>query len=216
VSYFGNQIAASGESSGGAVVVDSAAVNSTRADQHGPFNLAGITDIYDYNRDRLVNATDVILARDNQTTPATALQLITVPAPTGSGPDVVVASADPAATEAPSPAQDGGSAVLVDVREEGGITDGTTALMAIIPPLARKTVYAGGDFSLPAVIFEPAASAGGRSSIGTLAIDDAAWHALAAGGTWSSGADIYAGLLPDMDGRLAIDLLAGSGLMEAI
>jgi hypothetical protein len=68
-----------------------------RDNGHGPFNRAALDDAYDYNRDRLVNAVDVILARDNQTSPLTALRLITVPS---LGSAVVEALAAPEASAA--------------------------------------------------------------------------------------------------------------------
>ena len=42
-------------------------------------NPAAINDLYDYNRDKKVNSTDQIIARNNGTTGQTALQSITVP-----------------------------------------------------------------------------------------------------------------------------------------
>ena len=55
----------------------------TRDNPHGPLNPAGIDDPYDFNRDRLVNATDLVIARDHNTSPLSALRLIT---PTGALP----------------------------------------------------------------------------------------------------------------------------------
>ena len=42
-------------------------------------------DRYDFNRDKLVNATDQIIARNNRTSPFTALKLITPPLESGGG-----------------------------------------------------------------------------------------------------------------------------------
>ena len=50
-----------------------------RENQHTPSNRAAIGDVYDYNRDSLVNSTDQVLPRTHVTTPSTALKLITAP-----------------------------------------------------------------------------------------------------------------------------------------
>ena len=79
VFYFGNAIGECGNS------LADALVNATdqlgpRDNPHGPANLAPIDDRYDYNRDRLVDALDMAVAKANQTSPLTALRLIAVPA----------------------------------------------------------------------------------------------------------------------------------------
>ena len=84
VFYFGNAIGESGNSASDAVV-DESDVAGARDNPHGPFNRTAIDDPYDYNRDRRVYASDMILARENQTTPSTSLQLITVPGVGGTG-----------------------------------------------------------------------------------------------------------------------------------
>jgi hypothetical protein len=49
-------------------------------DNQTPFpEVAGITNVYDVNRDQRVNVTDMLLIRDNQTHFLDALQRITVP-----------------------------------------------------------------------------------------------------------------------------------------
>ncbi|MEE8451142.1 MAG: hypothetical protein V3R99_04475 [Thermoguttaceae bacterium] len=48
--------------------------------QHSAADPARIDDLYDYDRDGLVNGTDQIIARDNQTNPLTMLRLISPPA----------------------------------------------------------------------------------------------------------------------------------------
>ncbi|KKL81774.1 hypothetical protein LCGC14_1991390, partial [marine sediment metagenome] len=48
--------------------------------QHSAVDRALIDDPYDYNRDGLVDATDQIIARNNQTNPLTMLRLITASA----------------------------------------------------------------------------------------------------------------------------------------
>ena len=47
---------------------------------HGAVDRAAIDDLYDYNRDGLVNGTDQIVARSHQTNPLNMLRLITAPA----------------------------------------------------------------------------------------------------------------------------------------
>jgi sialidase-1 len=76
VFYFGNAIGESGDSP------TRATVNVT--DQLGPryhpassANPVPITSPWDYNRDRLVNSTDIFVARNHTTSGATALQVIT-------------------------------------------------------------------------------------------------------------------------------------------
>ena len=48
-----------------------------------PLRSAEIDYAYDYNRDQKVNTTDLLLARNNQTSIFTALNLITVPSNSG-------------------------------------------------------------------------------------------------------------------------------------
>jgi hypothetical protein len=76
VFYFGNAIGEVGNAAANSLV-SAFDVIATRDHQRGPFQLAGVTDVYDFNRDRLVSSIDVILARDFQVGLLTALPLIT-------------------------------------------------------------------------------------------------------------------------------------------
>lgn len=75
VFYFGNAVGETGDSPVSSLV-NVSDVLATRNHPRGPMSLADITDVYDFNRDRIVTATDAILARDNITTPLTALRRI--------------------------------------------------------------------------------------------------------------------------------------------
>jgi len=74
VFYFGNAIGETGNNTANAIVnlQDDLAA---RAHKSG-FTPAGVTNVYDFNRDRRVNATDELIARYNHTTVDTALKLI--------------------------------------------------------------------------------------------------------------------------------------------
>lgn len=76
VFYFGNAVGESGNIPGD-TTVDFQDELVARSDPHPFFNPAPITDAHDYNRDGKVDATDQIIARDNATTAATLLNLIT-------------------------------------------------------------------------------------------------------------------------------------------
>jgi hypothetical protein len=78
VFYFGNAVGESGDSAAD-TVVNSADELGARNDPHSFMNPAGITNAHDYNRDGRVDALDQIIARNNATTSATALSLITTP-----------------------------------------------------------------------------------------------------------------------------------------
>ena len=78
VFYFGNAVGESGDSAADAVV-SSADELGARNDPHSFLQPAGITNVHDYNRDGRVDAADQLIARNNATTPATALSLITTP-----------------------------------------------------------------------------------------------------------------------------------------
>ncbi|MCA9167615.1 MAG: hypothetical protein KDB23_08100, partial [Planctomycetales bacterium] len=67
----------------GNTFVTSVDVIGARDNQRGPFDLASIENVYDFNRDRLVSSTDVIIARDHQSGALTSLPLITVPLSVG-------------------------------------------------------------------------------------------------------------------------------------
>ena len=66
------------ESLPNAVLVNAAAVIAIRDNPRGAANLVSIDDPNDVNRDRHVNAVDLILARDNASGPLSALRLIGV------------------------------------------------------------------------------------------------------------------------------------------
>ena len=88
VFYFGNAPGDDGHNLSSAVV-DASDVAGARADSHGFANPAPVTDLYDFNRDGRVDATDQLIARNNIDTSATALQMLTAPAasdPATSGP----------------------------------------------------------------------------------------------------------------------------------
>ena len=76
--YFGNAIGETGSTVGNTFVT-SVDVIGARDHQRGPFNLAPIDDVYDFNRDRLVSSIDVIIARNHQSGALNSLPLITVP-----------------------------------------------------------------------------------------------------------------------------------------
>lgn len=82
VFYVGNAIGETGNSGGDALVTLSdleGALNHSR----GPFDRASITDIYDFNRDRLVGAQDGILARSNLSSAVGELELLAAPLTAG-------------------------------------------------------------------------------------------------------------------------------------
>ena len=68
VFYFGNAIGETGNSPTDAIV-NATDVAAPASDPHSPFNRAAITDVNDFNRDGLVNATDAILARTTRRLP---------------------------------------------------------------------------------------------------------------------------------------------------
>ena len=72
--YFGNLVGESGNDATVTVADEDAALNNRTV-----FTLASITNNYDYNRDRQVNAADGLIARQTYTGPQAALQLISAP-----------------------------------------------------------------------------------------------------------------------------------------
>jgi len=113
VFYFGNAVGESGNSSANAAV-SSADVQDVLTHQRGPFQTVDITNRFDFNRDRLVNATDVIIARDYEMSPFDALHLLTL-AP--------AAAAMAAAAVVPS---DGIDTRVVVAETAEGVTEGTS------------------------------------------------------------------------------------------
>ena len=75
--YFGNAIGETGNSASDAAVTPTDEVDVRNNPHSLGVNPAGISDAYDFNRDKRVSPTDAILARNNGTNPATALKLIT-------------------------------------------------------------------------------------------------------------------------------------------
>ena len=69
VFYFGNAVGEAGDQPIHAITNATDEI-AARNFVHGPLNPALVTDPFDYNRDRLVNGTDQIIARNNQTSPA--------------------------------------------------------------------------------------------------------------------------------------------------
>ena len=66
-------------------MVDASDIAGVRADPHGFLNPAAITDLYDFNRDGRVDATDQLIARQSINTSAKALQMFTAPAAANPG-----------------------------------------------------------------------------------------------------------------------------------
>ena len=75
VFYFGNLVGESGNDATVNVQDEDAALNHRTG-----FTLASITNNYDYNRDRQVNAADALIARQTYTGPQATLQMITAAA----------------------------------------------------------------------------------------------------------------------------------------
>jgi hypothetical protein len=76
--YFGNAIGEADNCAANAIVSTADEILA-RNFPHGPGDPATITDPYDFNRDRLVNTEDRLIARGNRTGLADALKLITAP-----------------------------------------------------------------------------------------------------------------------------------------
>ena len=76
VFYFGNAVGDTGNSSTDALV-NAADVIAIRDNPRGQANPAAIDDPYDINHDSTVDATDMILARNNATSPLSTLRFIT-------------------------------------------------------------------------------------------------------------------------------------------
>ncbi len=75
VFYFGNAIGETGNCTT-CTAVDAIDVLLTRQNPHPFFDPADLQTVYDFNRDRRVNAIDVLIARNNQTWSGTELELI--------------------------------------------------------------------------------------------------------------------------------------------
>ena len=70
-------------------LVNAADVIAIRDNPRGAANPASIDDPHDVNRDRSVDALDLVLARNNATSPLSTLQLITPPASPAAAPPTV-------------------------------------------------------------------------------------------------------------------------------
>ena len=81
VFYFGNAVGESGNSTVNARVTPADELWARR-NRRGAANPAPVTFRFDYNRDRVVNVADQLIARRNQTTAFSSLRLITAPAAT--------------------------------------------------------------------------------------------------------------------------------------
>ena len=75
VFYFGNAIGETGDS-GNDMLVNAADGIGIRDNLRGELNPAGTTDPYDLNRDGLVDAVDLIIARDGATSPLAVVRLL--------------------------------------------------------------------------------------------------------------------------------------------
>ena len=97
VFYWGNAIGETGDNAANALVDMSDAL-AARTNSHGPLNPATVVDVYDFNHDGLVNATDVLIAQQNMTSVLNGLRLITPTAPVeaAAAHDVVLEQAAPA------------------------------------------------------------------------------------------------------------------------
>ena len=87
-SYFGNAVGettsiGAGLSTRPLILVNASDVIAIRDNPRGPANPAAIDDPHDVNRDMRVDALDMVLARDNATSPLTGLRLITPSAAIG-------------------------------------------------------------------------------------------------------------------------------------
>lgn len=98
VFYFGNAIGESGDSAGDADVTAGDVLGARGHPDAGPVT---ITNVWDYNRDKMVDSSDVIVAAQNSRVGSTALQLITVPS-AGGGSLVAESSSGDATGDAPS------------------------------------------------------------------------------------------------------------------
>ena len=193
VFLFGNAVGESGNEATRAIV-NSQDMLSALNDPHGLFNRAEITNVNDFDRDRLVISPDMLAARNNQTSPFTALPLIT--------PEAVAPSAPLAGAEG------GGEAALPSA--PAGDEFGALSLAAPLPgpaPSLSADAAVGSDPLSPAPdppLVDPAASPDA-----TLDVLGAALPAGETAGTEVSPASAGTSLATDPLDALAVGALAG-------
>jgi hypothetical protein len=117
VFYFGNAIGETGNNADVDANVNITDEVRIRDNPKTRINPASITFAFDINRDRSVNSTDQILARNNITTPISALRLITPAADPGAAlaspsRSALVSHFEPAEPELPNPGADNTSSHL--------------------------------------------------------------------------------------------------------
>ena len=125
VFYFGNAVGDTGNDPT-STLVNAADVIAIRDNPRRAGNTAGIDNPYDINRDRSVDALDIILARNNATSPLSALRLIT---PSAASPAPV------------TPAGEGESKLPIG----SSASAGTPSLQLLDTLMAAKTDHAVDD-----------------------------------------------------------------------
>lgn len=192
VFYFGNAVGETGNHAGVDARVDAEDESLARANVRGPFVPASVTDPYDFNRDRQVNATDQILARVNATTAETALRLITP----GGVPGPVLAFVPEA----------GAGAVFA---ASPGVARGTAE--AIPDADAPAVAVRSGSVSGAGVRLEIGRLAGGRLELRLAATEAAAWELQVRGemGDWRTAPEA-AGMEEGGGRKWILDPRAGS------
>ena len=93
VFYFGNAPGETGDSASDALV-NGTDFNRARANARSFLNPAAVDDAFDHNKDRLVDATDLAIARDNGSTAAGALVLLDLTQPSPGNVDSIGGTAD--------------------------------------------------------------------------------------------------------------------------
>jgi glucose/arabinose dehydrogenase len=111
VFFFGSAPADSGAANTSGFQVTSGDEVSARSDPHGPGNLASISNVNDFNRDRMVNSSDQITARNSTTTISNQLKFL------------VVGAGGPFSPESPAAA----ASVAAPPPDESGRSDGAVA-----------------------------------------------------------------------------------------
>jgi PhoPQ-activated pathogenicity-related protein len=119
VFFFGSAVGDSGAADAGAYSVNSSDEISARNDPHGVGNFADISNVNDFNRDRLVNSSDQIIARTNVTDLSTQVKILNV---TLAVPTLTAALANDTGPDG-TPNSDG---ITTDVTVSGTLTDAYT------------------------------------------------------------------------------------------